>query len=123
MRSIGPAVTREQSPAFLRNSNGRLDFPGPTHAWEIPRTEEPGARVQGVTKESDITWRLNSINTQRTEIISSVAPNTDLLLVNENVLPTADSARKGMERFLSLDIHCCQYWKGRWRMALDSSGG
>ena len=30
MRSIGPAVTREQSPAFLRNSNGRLDFPGPT---------------------------------------------------------------------------------------------
>ena len=31
MRSIGPAVTREQSPAFLRNSNGRLDFPGPTH--------------------------------------------------------------------------------------------
>ena len=27
---IGPAVTREQSPAFLRNSNGRLDFPGPT---------------------------------------------------------------------------------------------
>ena len=25
-----PAVTREQSPAFLRNSNGRLDFPGPT---------------------------------------------------------------------------------------------
>jgi len=24
-------------------------------AWEIPRTEEPGARVQGVTKESDIT--------------------------------------------------------------------
>src|SRR5574337_1086795 len=27
MRSIGPAVTREQSPAFLRNSNGRLDFP------------------------------------------------------------------------------------------------
>ena len=29
MRSIGPAVTREQSPAFLRNSNGRLDLPGP----------------------------------------------------------------------------------------------
>ena len=29
-RSIGPAVTREQSPAFLRNSNGRLDLPGPT---------------------------------------------------------------------------------------------
>ena len=28
--SIGPAVTREQSPAFLRNSNGRLDLPGPT---------------------------------------------------------------------------------------------
>src|SRR5574337_1249114 len=27
MRSIGPAVTREQSPAFLRNSNGRLDLP------------------------------------------------------------------------------------------------
>src|SRR5574341_521482 len=30
MRSIGPAVTREQCPAFLRNSNGRLDLPGPT---------------------------------------------------------------------------------------------
>ena len=30
MRSIGPAVTREQCPAFLRNSSGRLDFPGPT---------------------------------------------------------------------------------------------
>src|SRR5574340_261254 len=30
VRSIGPAVTREQSPAFLRNSNGRLDLPGPT---------------------------------------------------------------------------------------------
>ena len=28
--SIGPAVTREQSPAFLRNSNGILDLPGPT---------------------------------------------------------------------------------------------
>src|SRR5574337_123893 len=28
MRSIGPAVTREQSPAFLRNSNGRLHFLG-----------------------------------------------------------------------------------------------
>ena len=38
MRSIGPAVTREQSPAFLRNSNGRLDLPGPTQeaSW-IPR--------------------------------------------------------------------------------------
>ena len=32
MRSIGPAVTREQCPAFLRNSNGRLDLPGPTQA-------------------------------------------------------------------------------------------
>ena len=30
MRSIGLAVTREKSPAFLRNSNGRLDLPGPT---------------------------------------------------------------------------------------------
>ena len=30
MRSIGPAVTREQSPAFLHNSNGRLELPGPT---------------------------------------------------------------------------------------------
>src|SRR5574337_1256116 len=38
MRSIGPGVTREQSPAFLRNSNGRLDFPGPTkEASRIPR--------------------------------------------------------------------------------------
>src|SRR5574341_1204373 len=38
MRSIGPAVTREQSPAFLRNSDGRLDFPGPTQeASRIPR--------------------------------------------------------------------------------------
>ena len=30
LRSIGPAVTREQCPAFLRNSNGRVDLPGPT---------------------------------------------------------------------------------------------
>src|SRR5574340_834524 len=30
MRSIGPAVTPEQCPAFLRNSSGRLDLPGPT---------------------------------------------------------------------------------------------
>src|SRR5574339_239527 len=38
MRSIVPAVTREQSPACLRNSNGRLDFPGPTQeASRIPR--------------------------------------------------------------------------------------
>ena len=38
VESIGPAVTREQSPAFFRNSNGRLDLPGPTQeaAW-IPR--------------------------------------------------------------------------------------
>ena len=28
MTSIGPAVTREQCPAFLRNSSGRLDLPG-----------------------------------------------------------------------------------------------
>ena len=30
-----PAVTREQSPTLPRNSNGRLDFPGPTEeeAW------------------------------------------------------------------------------------------
>src|SRR5574341_39448 len=28
MRSIGPAVTREQSPGFLRNLNGRLDLLG-----------------------------------------------------------------------------------------------
>ena len=42
MRSIGPAVTREQSPAFLRNSNGRLDFPGPTQeaSWIPRRTRE-----------------------------------------------------------------------------------
>ena len=32
MRSIGPAVTRKQSPAFLRNSNGRWDLPGPLNA-------------------------------------------------------------------------------------------
>ena len=31
-------LSREQSPAFLRNSNGRLDFPGPTQeaSW-MPR--------------------------------------------------------------------------------------
>ena len=34
MRSIGPAVTREQCPAFLRNSSGRLDLPGPTQEKE-----------------------------------------------------------------------------------------
>ena len=38
MRSICPAVTREQFPALPRNSNGRLDFPGPTQeASPIPR--------------------------------------------------------------------------------------
>src|SRR5574342_344334 len=37
MRSIGPAVTREQSPAFLPNSNGRLDFLGqPKRQREFP---------------------------------------------------------------------------------------
>ena len=37
-RPDSPTMTREQSPAFLRNSNGRLDLPGPTQeaAW-IPR--------------------------------------------------------------------------------------
>ena len=35
MRSIGPAVTREQCPAFLRNSSGRLDLPGPTQFKSI----------------------------------------------------------------------------------------
>ena len=42
MRSIGPAVTREQSPAFLRNSNGRLDFPGPTQeaSWIPPQRRQ-----------------------------------------------------------------------------------
>ena len=49
VRSIGPAVTREQSPAFLRNSNGRLDFPGPTqeaswipsrNSWIPPQLEK-----------------------------------------------------------------------------------
>ena len=40
MRSIGPAVTREQCPAFLRNSNGRLDLPGPT-------AKRTGAKVSG----------------------------------------------------------------------------
>ena len=45
MRSIGPAVTREQSPAFLHNSNGRLDFPGPAHEFEQPlgNSEEQGS--------------------------------------------------------------------------------
>ena len=46
MRSIGPAVTREQSPAFLRNSTGRLDLPGPTQeaAW-IPRRNSDQLRT------------------------------------------------------------------------------
>ena len=34
-----------------------------TPAWEIPWTEEPDkATVYGVTKGSDVTWRLNSNN-------------------------------------------------------------
>ena len=39
MRSICPAVTREQSPTVLRHSNVRLDFPGPTQeaSWIPPR--------------------------------------------------------------------------------------
>src|SRR5574342_352097 len=56
MRSIGPAVTREQSPAFLRNSNGRLDLPGPTQdealsrysaSGEVPRSELEVERALG----------------------------------------------------------------------------
>ena len=39
MRSIGPAVTREQSPAFLRNSNGRLDLPTLNGKQAKPSTE------------------------------------------------------------------------------------
>ena len=48
MRSIGPAVTREQCPAFLRNSNGRLDLPGPTQA--------PGSSVHGISQERILEW-------------------------------------------------------------------
>ena len=51
MRSIGPAVTREQSPAFLRNSNGRLDFPGPTQeAFEV--TPDVPESVESVIAET-----------------------------------------------------------------------
>ena len=44
MRSIGPAVTREQSPAFLRNPNGRLDFPGSPSA-SGPKTVGDAAQL------------------------------------------------------------------------------
>ena len=52
MRSIGPAVTREQSPAFFRNSNGRLDLPGPTHAGRDWGQEEKG----GMTEDEVAGW-------------------------------------------------------------------
>ena len=32
-----------------------------TLAWEIPWTEEPGELADGVAKESDKTWQLNTI--------------------------------------------------------------
>ena len=47
MRSIGPAVTREQCPAFLRNSNGRWDLPGPTHWKRLWCWEGLGAGGEG----------------------------------------------------------------------------
>src|SRR5574340_950475 len=53
MRSIGPAVTREQSPAFLRNSNGRLDLPGPTQeaaATPVTRVRPGHADLAGALK-------------------------------------------------------------------------
>ena len=52
MRSIGPAVTREQCPAFLRNSSGRLDLPGPT---------QEGQEEKGTTEDEMAGWhhRLN----------------------------------------------------------------
>ena len=79
MRSIGPAVTREKSPAFLRNSNGRLDFPGPTQEapefdpwvekfpWRRERLPTPVSwprELQGVyspwgCKESDVSEKLS----------------------------------------------------------------
>ena len=39
---LGPAVTRAQTPAFPRNSNGRWGFPGPTQeeAWNPRRFRE-----------------------------------------------------------------------------------
>ena len=50
MRSIGPAVTREQSPAFLRNSNGRLDLPGPHKRQpEFPVVTRESRRNSGKT--------------------------------------------------------------------------
>ena len=63
MRSIGPAVTREPSPAFLRNSNGRLDFPGPTQeaSW-IPRRNSSSFPDSSVGKESAWVWSLGWVD-------------------------------------------------------------
>src|SRR5574337_975083 len=44
MRSIGPAVTREQSPAFLRNSTGRLDLVNGMWPMQIPEIMNKGIK-------------------------------------------------------------------------------
>ena len=61
MRSIGPAVTREQSPAFLRNSNGRLDFPGPKTGVPYVSMLLPPA-VEVLERNG---WQVPKMNNQR----------------------------------------------------------
>ena len=53
MRSIGPAVTREQSPAFLRNSNGRLDFPGKSKTYKFTKTRKKRTQAKNRRKSSN----------------------------------------------------------------------
>ena len=73
MRSIGPAVTREQSPAFLRNSNGRLDLPGPSRESE----DAPQSYTMAKRKSSD---------------------SSDLLAENSKHLPLQTESMRSVEK-------------------------
>src|SRR5574337_2104878 len=53
MRSIGPAVPREQSPAFLRNANGRLGLPGPTQGEKLSGSD-PMATLTTTTRPMNV---------------------------------------------------------------------
>src|SRR5574340_139748 len=90
MRSIGPAVTREQSPAFLRNSNGRLDFPGPPQeASCIPR---PNSRILLHLEKNHVVPPSSQDVALCRHSVSGEVPLSELDL--ETVLVTLDATHK-----------------------------
>src|SRR5574337_311356 len=87
MRSIGPAVTREQSPAFLHNSNGRLDFPGPTQeASLIPRSN---SRIPPQLEKNHVVPPSSQDEARSRYSVSGVVPRQELEV--ETVLGTLDA--------------------------------